>query len=137
MNRHVLREQVFKLLFRYEFNSTEDMPEQVRFFLENTDQTLGIKDAEFVQDTYNAIAEKLPEIDRTISDNLEKWDVARIGKVELTVLRVAAYEILFNDDIPTNVSINEAIEIAKKYGQENSGAFVNAVLVKLITGDDK
>jgi len=67
-----------------------------------------------------------------INDNTEKWDTTRMGKVELTVLRLAVYEMLFDDDIPANVAINEAVEIAKAYGQDNSGGFVNAILAKIL-----
>ena len=65
-----------------------------------------------------------------INDKAENWSVERMGKVELTILRLALFEIKFDDDIPTNVAINEAIELAKKFGQDSSGAFVNGILAK-------
>ena len=67
-----------------------------------------------------------------LNEKAEGWNVARMGKVELTVLRIAVYEMLFDEDIPDTVAINEAIEIAKKYGQAASGSFVNAVLAKFV-----
>lgn len=136
MGRHEQREQVFKLLFRVEFNSQEEMPEQVKFFLEDTDITFSERDAEYITGKFKKIQEKLPEIDKLINDHTEGWDTARMGKVELTVLRVAVYELIFDEDIPNSVAIDEAVEIAKVYGQENSGGFVNAILAKFIKSGD-
>lgn len=132
MGRHEQREQIFKLLFRVEFNSPEDMPEQVKLFLEDTDTVFSEKDAEYITGKFEKIQEKVPELDKLINEHTEGWNTERMGKVELTVLRVAVYEIVFDEDIPNNVAINEAVEIAKTYGQENSGAFVNAILAKFI-----
>lgn len=136
MGRHEQREQVFMLLFRVEFNAPEEMPEQVKLFLEDNEVIAYEKDADYVVGKYEKIQEKLPEIDKLLDEKTEGWDTKRMGKVELTVLRIAAYEILFDEDIPASVAINEAIEIAKKYGQETSGGFVNAILAKIVkTGD--
>lgn len=137
MGRHEQREQVFLLLFREEFHAREEMPEQVKLFLEDNEAIVFDKDASYVTEKYERIQEKLPELDRIIGEKTEGWDTKRIGKVELTVLRIAAYEILFDEDIPNGVAINEAVEIAKKYGQETSGRFVNAILAKLVkTGEE-
>ncbi len=132
MGRHELREQVFKLLFRVEFNHIADMPEQIKLFLEDSENSLSEKDAEYVTVKYGKIQEKIPELDQLINDHTEGWDTTRMGKVEVTVLRLAAYEILFDEDIPAGVAIDEAVEIAKKYGQDNSGGFVNAILGKIV-----
>ncbi|MCR5254437.1 MAG: transcription antitermination factor NusB [Acetatifactor sp.] len=136
MKRRELREEVFKLLFRVEFNTPDDMPEQVKLFLEERDEPLSEKEAKLVSERYDLILEKVGEIDDLLNKNIEKWNTERIGKVELTVLRIAVFEMLFDEDIPVTVAINEAVEIAKKYGQENSGSFVNAILAKFVkTGD--
>lgn len=137
MGRHELREQVFKLLFRIEFNGIEGMPEQTELFFEDSEINFSEKDAAYIRGKYQKIQERIPEIDKTINDNTENWDTTRIGKVELTVLRLAVYEILFDDDIPTGVAIDEAVEIAKTYGQENSGGFVNAILSKIVKPGDQ
>ena len=131
MGRHEQREQVFKLLFRVEFNAPEEMPEQVKLFMENNEEIVYDKDVEYISDRFALIQEKLPEIDKLLDDNTEGWDTTRMGKVELTVLRLAVYEIVFDEDIPGSVAINEAVEIAKKYGQDASGGFVNAILGKI------
>ena len=76
--------------------------------------------------------ESLPDIDKQLSEKAENWDITRMGKVELTVLRLAVYEIEKDDSVPVSVAINEAVELAKKFGQDGSGAFVNAVLAKFV-----
>lgn len=136
MGRREKREQIFSLLFRVEFNSLDEMPEQIRLFFDDEERVMAEEDAEYVTDKYKLIQEKLPEIDKLLNEKAEKWDVTRMGKVDLTVLRLAVYEILFDEDIPASVAINEAVELAKKYGQENSGSFVNAVLAKFVKQGD-
>lgn len=136
MGRREQREQVFKLLFRVEFNTPEDMPEQVKLFLEDEETVVYEKDAEYISGRFDKIQEKIAELDEKINANTEGWDTTRMGKVELTVLRLAVYEILFDEEIPDSVAINEAVEIAKKYGQENSGGFVNAILAKIVKPGD-
>ena len=120
MNRHELRDRVFRLLFRVEFNSPEEMPEQVRFFCEDEDYgTIEEEDSAFVKDKFDKIISHKDELDAIISENISGWDLDRIGKVELAVLRLAAYEMIMDEEIPTGVAMDEAIEIAKTYGQEN------------------
>ncbi len=131
MKRHELREQVFKLLFRVEFNDSEDMPEQVRLFLEDSESGASEEEQAYIEERYGQVFSRLEEIDRLINDHTEGWDISRMGKVELTILRLAVYEMRFDGDIPVSVAINEAVEIAKTYGQENSGGFVNAILGKI------
>ena len=132
MGRHEQREQVFMLLFRVEFHESTDMPQQEKLFLEDNEVIVREKDAVYIEERERAIRAKLTEIDRIIDENTEGWDTTRMGKVELTVLRLAVYEMLFDDDIPASVAINEAVEIAKKYGQENAGGFVNGILAKIL-----
>ena len=132
MGRHEQREQIFRLLFRVEFHDPQDMPRQAKLFLEDNDAVVREKDAAYIEAREKAVRGKLEEIDRIIDGNTEGWDTTRMGKVELAVLRLAVYEILFDDDIPSGVSINEAVEIAKKYGQENSGGFINGILAKIM-----
>lgn len=132
MGRHEQREQVFMLLFQVEFHEPEDMPRQMRLFLEDNESIASQKDSDYIENRCMAIREKLSEIDKLINDNTEGWDTGRMGKVELTVLRLAVYEMRFDDDIPPRVAIDEAVELAKKYGQENSGGFVNAILAKIM-----
>lgn len=132
MGRHEQREQLFKLLFRVEFNSIEEMPEQVQLFFQDDEVECSQKVADAIRDRFDMVVAKLSEIDRLLDEKAEGWDTKRMGKVELTVLRLGVYEIMFDEEIPNSVAINEAVEIAKQYGQTTSGGFVNAVLAKFI-----
>ena len=136
MGRHEQREQLFKLLFRVEFNSAEEMPEQVQLFFQDDEIEYTEKAMEAIQEKYQLIQEKLPEIDAQLNEKAEGWNTERMGKVELTVLRIAVYEILFDEEVPNTVAINEEIEIAKQYGQAASGGFVNAILAKFVNKQD-
>ncbi|MBS7239339.1 MAG: transcription antitermination factor NusB [Acetatifactor sp.] len=131
MGRHELREQIFLFLFCAEFHDVKEMPRQARLFLENTDTVITQAESEVIETKASLVLAKLPEIDRLINENTEGWDTTRMGKVELTTLRLAVYELRFDEEIPAGVAINEAVEIAKKYGTENSGGFVNAILGKI------
>jgi len=132
MGRHELREQIFRLLFQVEFHDSGDMPRQMRLFLEDNEEIGSLRDADGIEKRCRAVMEKIPEIDRLIDDNTEGWDTTRMGKVELAVLRLAIYELRWDDDIPAGVAIDEAVEIAKTYGQDNAGGFVNAILGKIV-----
>lgn len=129
MSRRELREQIFKLLFRIEFNSPDEMPEQERLFFED-DCKAAREDVEYISSKYQKIAEKIKEIDKMLNEKAENWDTGRMGKVDLTILRLAVYEIVYDEEVPTSVAINEAVELAKKFGQDASSGFVNAILAK-------
>ena len=135
-----MREHLFRLLFRIEFNSPDDMPDQVRLYFEDAPadedlQDIGAdipeKDAAYIRDRYTQIVDLLPEIDAQIDGAARGWSISRIGKVELTILRLAVYEMLYDDDIPVGVAIDEAVELSKRFGQESSGSFVNGILATL------
>lgn len=129
MSRRELREQIFKLLFRVEFNTIEEMPEQEQLFFEEEDAPKD-EDAIYISDKYHKIFEKLPEIDSQLNEKAQGWNTSRMGKVDLTILRLAVYEICYDEDVPAGVAINEAVELAKKFGQDASFGFVNGVLAK-------
>lgn len=130
MNRHELREQVFKLLFRVEFNEPYEMEEQKNLFFEDEDCRAGEQDAAYIKTRYEQIAQRLPELDRMLNEKVDNWSTGRMGKVELTILRLALFELKFDEQIPTGVAIDEAVELAKKFGQDGSGAFVNGILAR-------
>lgn len=130
MGRRELREQIFKLLFRVEFNDKEDMLEQEKLFFQEEENTASEEDEQYIIAKYEDIASKLDIIDDMINKAAKGWDIVRMGKVDLTLIRLAVYEIQYDDEIPTGVAINEAVELAKKFGQENSSSFVNGVLAK-------
>lgn len=135
MGRRESREEIFRLLFRVEFNTVEEMPQQMALFFEDMDENdiskaLSDKDRKYITDKYENVMSHLDEIDEAINKTAEGWDTKRMGKVDLTIIRLAVYEIMFDEDIPTSVAINEAVEIAKKYGQDESSGFVNGILAK-------
>lgn len=128
MNRKSLREQIFKLLFRTEFNDPADMEKQAEYFFDSGDMTVTDKDREYITSKCGNIIEKIPEIDRLLDEKLEGWTVSRLPMVELAILRLGTYEILYDETVPTGVAINEAVELGKKFGEDGSGAFINGVL---------
>ncbi|HOO80293.1 MAG TPA: transcription antitermination factor NusB [Lachnospiraceae bacterium] len=130
MSRRTIREQVFKLLFRVEFNERGEMEEQTALFYEDEEnQTEDLVRTE-VTDKLNAAISHLDELDEMLDREVTGWSTKRIGKVELTILRLALYEMKYDEDVPESVAINEAVELAKKYGQDKSAEFVNGVLAK-------
>ncbi len=132
MTRRTLREQIFKLLFRIEFIDSEEMDEQKDLFFTTSDEEFSEEDSKYVQDKYEKIVEKVADIDAAINDKTKGWSTDRMSKVDLTIIRLGVYEIVYDDDIPNTVAINEAVELAKKFGQDESYSFVNSVLDKFI-----
>lgn len=130
MSRRELREQIFKLIFRVEFNDRDEMSQQESFFFEDAELEISQKDMEYISKKSSSIIEKLDEIDAMINKQAKGWTTQRMGKVDLTILRLAVYEIMFDDDVPMGVAINEAVELAKRFGQEESSGFVNGILAK-------
>lgn len=126
LNRRKKRELVFLLLFENAFNgySLNEIKE-IKFLNEgiSQDDLNG-----FVEEYFSEIIEKISYIDGLISDASLKWGKDRLSKVSLTILRLAIYEIIFRDEIPTNVAINEAVELSKKYGADKESSFINGVL---------
>ena len=91
------------------------------------------KDYEYIKNKALLVCELSDDIDEKINLVSEGWPVDRIGKAELAIMRLAVYEMLYDDDIPVNVAINEAVELAKSYGSDdNAASFVNGVLAKLV-----
>ncbi len=130
MTRRQLRENIFKILFKLEFNSVEEMPEQLGFSLENTPD-ISDEDAAYITDKSNRIISLISDIDDIICQVSSGWKLDRIGKAELAILRLAVYEMKFDEDVPFKVAINEAVELSKIYCNEDAKSFVNGVLAKV------
>ena len=126
MRRSEAREHIFKMVFGLEFNEKEEMPEQVRLYFEQLEQ-MEEKDKEYIQKKAWAIADHKD----VINEHASGWKTTRMNKVDLTLLRLAVYEMKWDDDVPVSVAINEAVELAKRFGGEESPSFVNGVLAKL------
>ena len=131
MSRTELREHIFRMLFRIEFNSAEEMKEQEGFYFEDLEEATG-KDQEYILDKYRAIEEKKEEIDTLLNEVSEGWKTTRMNRVDLTIMRLAVYEIKWDEDVPTGVAINEAVELAKKYSSDDGPSFVNGILAKVV-----
>lgn len=131
MNRRKSREIAMKLLFEMSINK-ENYDEIIENFKENTDIELNDVDFDYIERVLSGVLKNKDEIDSTIEKYLVKWTIDRLPKMNLAILRMASYELTFEEDIPEKVSINEAIELAKKYGDDNAPAFINAVLNNLI-----
>ena len=130
MKRRELREHIFEILFRVEFMSECDMEEQLELFFEDLAEARP-SDVDYIKNKYLAVREKMPMIDILIDEKSTGWKTGRMGKVELTILRLAVYEMLFDEDVPVTVAINEAVEISKKFGGDDTPAFVNGILAKV------
>lgn len=130
MSRSELREHVFRMLFRIEFNSDAEMQEQESLYFELLDE-VSEKEQEYILNKYKAIKEKVEEIDNVLNQLSEGWKTTRMNRVDLTILRLATYELKWDEDVPTGVAINEAVELAKRYSSDQGPAFVNGVLAKV------
>lgn len=130
MSRSELREHVFRMLFRIEFNNEEEMKEQESLYFELLDE-ITEEDQEYIIDKYSKIVEKMEEIDGLLNQISEGWKTTRMNRVDLTILRLAVYELKWDETVPTGVAINEAVELAKKYSSDSAPAFVNGVLAKV------
>ena len=149
MNRKTEREFTFKLLFMTDFYEKKELTDELLLYFDapfpfeekeddsaSYEETKTLKESVDDEDRRRIVArfveiiDKIDEIDERISRVSKGWVIDRIGKVELAILRLAVYEILFDDSIPTSVAINEAVELAKKFGPEESYAFVNGILAR-------
>lgn len=130
MGRRELRENIFKLLFMSNFNDSAEMPEQLQLYFDNLD-SLKEKDQTYMMEKYSHVQEHLAEIDGILNTHSRGWKTSRMSKVDLNILRLAVYEMRFDEDVPVKVAINEAVEIAKTFGGETSASFVNGILGKI------
>ena len=129
MTRRQLRENVFKMLFRVEFHDDKELPEQLILF-EDELEPISEDEKIYMTNKYKDIYAHIEELDAAINEVSKGWKTIRMGKVDLTLIRLAVYEIRFEEEIPVKVPINEAVELAKKYGTDDSPAFVNGILAK-------
>lgn len=128
------REQLFLMLFQHEFHETAEYREQIALFNENYGEenaTISVSNEELTERLFD-IVDKLGSIDARLNTAISGWKLNRIGKVDITILRLAVYEMKYDDTIPVKVSVNEAVELAKKYGGDSSPSFVNGVLARMI-----
>ncbi len=138
--RSTAREMLFRWLFIAEFNPKEDMPRQFELYFKGVgsgikpfdgDEEPDEEELAPIREKYESIAEKNAEIDALLNETSKGWKTSRMSTVDLCILRLAVYEILYDEDMPVGVAINEAVELAKRFGGEDSGSFVNGILGKI------
>lgn len=146
MTRRELREHCFKMLFCADFYPVQETQEQLEQYFHAPEEEitsdgvdeilhsvrLDMHDTNYLIQKSEDIIPKISELDKMINEIAEGWKTKRMGKVELTILRLALYEIKYDNDVPDKVAINEAVELAKKFGGDDSPAFVNGILAKLV-----
>ena len=140
MNRHEVRKEVFKAVFMNEFHDTQEMEDVIKTFLGGRDNAEAEdlaknnktpEDEEYIKTKSEDIISKLPEIDELINKSVDGWKTTRMAKVDLTLIRLALYEIKY-ENIPVGVAINEAVSLADEFGTDSSAGFVNGALAKLV-----
>lgn len=147
MTRSKLREHCFKMLFCADFYPAEEKLEQLVQYFEGPEEEdynsegreeivhnvrMSEENQAVLTKKAEAVMLKIPELDAKIDQVTEGWKTKRMGKAELTILRLALYEMLYDEEVPEKVAINEAVELAKKYGKDESPSFINGVLAKLV-----
>lgn len=136
LTRRQLREHLLRLLYLREFHEPAEFDEQFDLYIENFAALENEEDVKELRDRFDAIGSHLDEIDKMIEKAASNWKFSRIGKIELMVLRIALFEIRFDDEVPNKAAINEAVEISKAYGSDDmSYGFVNGVLGSVVKED--
>lgn len=124
INRRESREFVFKLLYESGFHEDAELQEVYKTALEER----GTEENDYIKTVFFGVCEKRSEIDEIIRKNSIGWKVDRISRIALAVMRLSTYEMLYMSDIPSNISINEALELIKRYDEESARTFVNGIL---------
>lgn len=133
MSRREMREHIFKLLFLLEFYRGEELNSQAELYMDEVEEAEFLEtETTYILEKFHKIEDKLPQIDEKLSASSEGWKLGRMNKVDLAILRLGTYEALMDEDIPVGVAINEAVELAKKYGGDDSSSFVNGILAKVV-----
>lgn len=130
MRRSELREHLFVMLFHKEFHEEQALKEQFDYYLSTLEQPKE-KEITYLTEKVFKIIDNLSAIDQMLEEVSNGWRTNRMGKVDLTILRLAIYEMKYDEDIPVGVAINEAVELAKKFGEDSSSSFINGILAKL------
>lgn len=130
MTRREIREHIFLMLFRKDFHEASELDEQIEMYISSLEKPT-IEEYAYLTERFHSVVEHLEEIDVVLSEASSGWKLTRMSKVDLTLLRLAVFEMRFDEDIPVKVAINEAVEMAKTFGGDESPSFINGVLAKL------
>ena len=134
MTRTQQREYIFKLLFQIDFISKKEINEHISIFLDNLHE-VSKDDKEAIKDRFLKALPYVLEIDDLLNSKVTGWKTNRMNKVDLSILRLAIYEMKYDDEVPVGVAIDEAVELAKKFSSKNGPSFVNGVLAKIVKED--
>ncbi|RZS92859.1 transcription antitermination factor NusB [Cuneatibacter caecimuris] len=134
MTRRAMREHVFKIVFHLPFYPAEEMDGQIERYWKSAEDVTEAEQALLTGKAKEILA-KVPELDEKITASTEGWRLNRFNRVDLAVVRLALYEMLYDEEVPVKVSINEAVELAKKFGGDESPQFVNGILAKLLKAE--
>jgi len=126
-----MREHIAQMLFIVEFHERDDIQEQANAYIEQLEDCPK-NAAKAMLERFSQIVDKFEELDAIISEVSVGWKIDRMSKIDLTILRLAVFEIKMDEEIPNKVAINEAVEIAKKYGGDSSPSFINGILAKIV-----
>jgi N utilization substance protein B len=139
MTRSQAREHIFKLLYEMQFKQEEyDVEEVVLTYLENfPEENVSDNDKTFILSEVKGVQQTKESLDEEIAGAVKGWSLSRISKVDLAILRLAVYEIRCVPEIPSSVSINEAVELAKKYSQSAARSFINGILGSIAPREEK
>ena len=131
MDRSSIRELAFKLIYSIEIQKTDEIEEAIKLYIE-ANEISSTNAKNYIEDAVIGIQKNISEIDKEIEKNLKaEWKLERISKIDLSILRLAIYEIKYKE-VPFKVAINEAVELAKKYGEDTSKKFVNGILASVV-----
>ena len=136
MSRRNARKNAFVLLFQMEFNAAEEQEQMTDLFFAEQDEVVTEEDKAYTMAAVEGTRANLEAIDAVIDSFAKGWNTQRMNRVDLAILRLAVYELKYSKDAPVGVVINEAVELAKIYGGEDSPGFINAILGKLVKGLD-
>ncbi|MDY4078364.1 MAG: transcription antitermination factor NusB [Clostridium sp.] len=131
MNRKKSREKAMELLFSITL-SKDSVEEAMEVFVDNYEENIKELDLDYIKALLEGVEANKNEIDSIIERNLQNWKLDRISKINLTILRLGVYEMVFDENIPKKVALNEAIELGKVYSDEKSVSFINGVLDKVL-----
>ncbi len=137
MRRSEQREHIFRLLFLEGFHPAGERPEQLSLYFDRLDDEMETQpvytqeDETYIRDKFTRICDRLPLIDERLNSVSEGWRTERMSRVDLAILRLAVYEMLYDESVPVGAAINEAVELAKHFGNDSSGPFVNGLLGRI------
>ncbi|MEE3393590.1 MAG: transcription antitermination factor NusB [Lachnospiraceae bacterium] len=135
MEKSKFREKLFKLVYLIEFHERAEIMEEAQLNIESFEENISEKTAKQLKKKLGDILDRIDDIDKIIDQKSEKWDTERIGKADLASLRLGIYEMVYDDNVPINVAVKEAVVLADTYGTDKSYAFVNGILSAVASDD--